>query len=147
MLIFITGGSKQGKTTLAHKLANKFKCNVISTDNLYHSRTKKMLLWSDIGKDLPIKKTFYKKGIIEGTALYCEKERALIEDIVGEKGKLILLDSEAGWKRCWNKNQSLWKKQGRTKENMIEHFNNAKARYEGVRQEVAKGNATKWEDK
>ncbi len=144
MLIFLTGGSRQGKSTIAAQSGYK----VIHTDKLYHNKTRKMLVWDDIGKDLPIKKDFYNRGeLIEGTALYCEKERALIEQIRGEKGILFLLDLEAGWERCWNRYQSLWKSQGKTEQDMKDHLEECKARYEGVRQEVAKGKATKWEDK
>ncbi len=103
-LIFITGGSKQGKSTLAKKWKKDFGYEIIVSNWLYCGSNKKQSQQKDAKKAEEFRKNYYsrypkKKVIVEGTYLVRDHERDFIEKVRGKKAAFFLLDSEAGWKR------------------------------------------------
>jgi shikimate kinase len=107
-LIFITGGSRQGKSTIAQKL-KELGYKIINTDYLYEAGKGRLNGLTDIGKEHPLKTEYYTRNgnvVIEGCALAYDEERDVIEKIRGEKGKLFLLNNKEGWER-WKKH---WEK-------------------------------------
>lgn len=103
-VIIITGGSKQGKITLANKIADDYGYSIISTDDYYMQGKGSGVSYEILGKDLEEKRKFYTqykgKIIIEGSGLWNNDEVKLIKKYLGvEDIEIFLLDTEKGWDR------------------------------------------------
>jgi hypothetical protein len=109
-LIYITGETAQGKTTLAKKLGKHLNVPVISTDKAYNfmhaiEKSEASKLYLNTIHHNGIKEGFYKSLkfafedekiiIFEGASLASKKERDFIENIFKPKEtKLFLLQSD-----------------------------------------------------
>jgi len=109
-LIYITGETAQGKTTLANKLGQLLKAVVISTDKAYNfmhaiEKSEASKVYLNTIHHNGIKEGFYKSLkfafedekiiIFEGASLTSKKERYFIENIFKPKTtKLFLLQSD-----------------------------------------------------
>jgi energy-coupling factor transporter ATP-binding protein EcfA2 len=109
-IIYITGETAQGKTTLANKLGQLLKAVVISTDKAYNfmhaiEKSEASKVYLNTIHHNGIKEGFYKSLkfafedekiiIFEGASLASKKERIFLEKIFNPtKTKLFLLQSE-----------------------------------------------------